>query len=103
VKKVPVHCSVFETGEKPVAILLKTFTSFITPVTGEKGKGGSCPHQIASGELVYLGKFYSPTFVPKIRKKFETSRTLVCHYLKGPKHDQVESGFFYTNPTHIVR
>jgi hypothetical protein len=23
--------------------------------------------------------------------------------LEGPKHDQVESGFFYTNQTHMVR
>jgi hypothetical protein len=23
--------------------------------------------------------------------------------LKGPKHDQVEYGFFYTNQTHMVR
>jgi hypothetical protein len=25
------------------------------------------------------------------------------NYLKGPKHDQVEIGFFYTNQTHMVR
>jgi hypothetical protein len=24
-------------------------------------------------------------------------------FLKGPKHDQVEIGFFYTNQTHMVR
>jgi hypothetical protein len=24
-------------------------------------------------------------------------------FLKGPKHDQVECGFFYTNQTHMVR
>jgi hypothetical protein len=25
------------------------------------------------------------------------------NYIKGPKHDQVEIGFFYTNQTHMVR
>jgi hypothetical protein len=30
-------------------------------------------------------------------------KKIVGHlYLKGPKHDQVECGFFNTNQTHIV-
>ncbi len=28
---------------------------------------------------------------------------LFSSHLKGPKHDQVGSGFFYTNQTHMVR